>query len=107
MPTPIDKQVTARFVKAIHALIGADRPCKTKRQMAEALGDVPQSILKLEKNELVVTLDHISKLHKQFKVSLPWLFTGDGDMFAINNPATFEKQLDKLTHRIEKLEKKK
>ena len=79
-----------------------------KIEFARALGIYRNTLLQWETNKGFPGFISLLKLHKQFKVNISWLLSGEGKPYLkrLKYPPNIENRIIKLEARISALEKK-
>jgi transcriptional regulator with XRE-family HTH domain len=79
-----------------------------KVEFARTLGINRNTLLQWETNKLFPNFAKLQKLHKQFKVNINWLISGEGKPYLkrLKYPPDIETRIIKMESRITALEKK-
>jgi transcriptional regulator with XRE-family HTH domain len=92
----------------IGARIRYIRGSLTKIEFCRELGIFRNTLQKWEANKGFPVFESLLKLHKQFKVNINWLISGEGKPYLkrLQYPPDIENRIIKMESRITALEKK-
>ena len=79
-----------------------------KIEFARALGIYRNTLLQWETNKSIPDFESLLKIHKEFKVNLNWLLSGEGKPYLkrLKHPSDIETRIIQMEARITALEMK-
>lgn len=106
MKTKNTKELTARFIEAMHEIIKNDKlsngKIDTVKAFAESIGQSPQNVSMFSKKGRHVGTAIIIETCLKYRVNPTYLILGEGEMFLSNDLTGRVNDLEKRVRKLEK-----